>query len=68
MSNDNVKELPNIEQDKLQGSVEFMVRNMPVYESYAKQLARIRRMAYNAYITEGFTPEQSTILCQNMIL
>lgn len=69
MTNDNkVYALPNIDQDALKGAVEAMVRAMPAYEGYVKQLARIRKHAYDAYIVEGFTPEQATILCQNMIL
>lgn len=68
MANDKVHHLTNLDQDALKGAVEAMVRAMPAYEQYVKQLARIRRKAYDAYIVEGFTPEQATILCQNMIL
>ena len=60
--------LLNKQQDNLQAAVEQLARNMEFYSQYTKQLARIRRMAYDAYIVEGFTEQQATILCQNMLM
>lgn len=29
------------------------------------ELVRLRKMAYDAYIAEGFTKEEALVLCQN---
>lgn len=52
---------------QLKGHTDCMVDAMPQYKELVKQLARVQRMAYDAYIVEGFTPEQATILCQSLL-
>ena len=41
-----------------------MLLNARDYEAYIKQLAVLRKKTYDAYITEGFSPEEALVLCQ----
>jgi hypothetical protein len=69
MSNDNkITDLPLTERDGMLAALEQLKRNAIFLCDYGKQLARIRRSHYDAYIAEGFTPEQSLILCQKAVL
>lgn len=58
----------NIERQNLQSVVEKLSDDMEHYQQYVKQLARIRKMAYDAAIVEGFTPEQSLALCMDLAI
>lgn len=68
MVDEKIVELTNLNKDELKASIEMLKRNMDTWLDWGKQLARIRRAHYDAYILEGFTPEQALILCQKMIL
>lgn len=69
MSEDKkIVELSSISRDDMKASVEMIKRTMDTWVEFGKQLARIRRAHYDAYILEGFTPEQALILCQRMIM
>lgn len=63
-----VVELSSLSRDEMKASVEMIKRTMDTWVEWGKQLARIRRAHYDAYIVEGFSPEQALILCQRMIM
>lgn len=54
--------------DELRATLEELRRTLPVLSELSKEIARYRRVAYDAYIAEGFTPEQALILCQKSTL
>lgn len=56
----------SIERQNLGVVVEKLSKDMEHYRTYVGQLMRIRRMAYDAAIVEGFAPEQSLSLCMNL--
>ena len=58
----------NIERQNLGVVVDKLSQDMEAYQQYVKQLARIRKMAYDAAIVEGFTPEQSLALCMDLAI
>lgn len=69
MSSDaKITDLPLTERDAMIAAIEQLKRNAQFLCDYGKQLARIRKAHYDAYIAEGFTPEQSLILCQKAVL
>jgi hypothetical protein len=65
-NNDNIKELTDLQQDPIKGSLEVMRRHFQEYIEYNVLLAQLRRKAYEAYLAEGFSESESLILCQNM--
>lgn len=58
----------SIERQNLGSVVEKLATDMEHYKTYVSQLMRIRRMAYDAAIVEGFTPEQSLALCTDLAI
>lgn len=56
------------EQSEIARLAEELKRDTIHWLDYQRTLARIRRGAYQAYIDEGFDPEQALILCQTSLL
>lgn len=58
-----VSALPNIEKDKLAAAVEAYRRNADLLIEHYMITARIRRKAFEAYLTQGFNEAQALELC-----
>lgn len=61
-----IKELPQIEQDKFVAAVQAAVRQLPFLMQHMETVAKLRRKAYLSYIEEGFTEQQALELCKNL--
>ena len=71
MSDENKKDivkLPQLEKDQQIGDLESLKRVLVLMGDYIVDIAQYRRKAYQAYITEGFTPEQALELCKTVTL
>lgn len=56
----------NIERQNLEVVVDKLAKDMENFKIYVGQLMRIRKMAYDAAIVEGFTPEQALTSSMNL--
>lgn len=61
----NVISLP--EKDDFVAAVEQIKRNKAAHIDIQSVLAEVRKASYEAHLAQGFTPEQSLILCQKTI-
>ena len=61
--NDSVQPVATIPKDDMRAEIEKMKRAVPILMEYAELIAQIRKAGYDAYIKQGFTPEQALQLC-----
>ncbi len=54
--------------DDMRAAVDSLRRMLPAILENAVLIAQLRRANYDALIAEGFTPEQSLVLCQKSTL
>lgn len=52
--------------DKLAAAVAELRGLLPGQIEYQRIMAKLQREAYQAYITEGFSPEQALELCKSV--
>lgn len=60
---DKVRLLDTGKPDEMLARIEKLKRELPQVAEQMAMLAKIRRIAYEAHIAEGFTPEQALVLC-----
>ncbi len=60
---ENVKLLPNVEQDTMQAAVDELRRTLPKQLEYAALVATLRRQRYEANRKAGFNHEDALWLC-----
>ena len=48
--------------------LEDLIQNMDNHVKYAYTIAKMKKISYDAYIKEGFSPEQAIILCKDQIM
>lgn len=63
---DNVHVLTRVETSTLAAAVEQLKRDHDLIVAHHRQLAKIQREAYLAYVREGFTPKQALELIKEM--
>lgn len=66
MQRDNVHVLTREETSKLAAAVEQLRRDRDLIIAHHRELAKIQRQAYLAYIAEGFTAAQALALVKEM--
>jgi len=66
MQRDNVHVLTREETSKLAAAVEQLRRDRDLIIAHHRELAKIQRQAYLAYIEEGFTAAQALALVKEM--
>lgn len=54
--------------DELRAAMEQLRRSLPIMAEMAVEVAKIRRVMFDAYVAEGFTEEQSLELCKTLAL
>lgn len=52
------------EKDKHMAAIEQSKRNLPMFRELIAIAAKEKRIEYQAYIDEGFSPEQALTLCK----
>ena len=63
---DNVHLLKREERSALAAAVEQMKRDRDLIIAHHRELAKVHRQAYLAYVAEGFTPHQALELIKGM--
>lgn len=61
---DNIRQIPNPEQDKILAGLAQMERMLPHLAQYTKLTAQLKRTQYLAYIEAGFDQAQALELCK----
>jgi hypothetical protein len=64
---DNVRPLPNVEQDSQRANLEAMRRNLPLLLETLPMFAQLRKAAYDAYLEAGFSEEQALKLAKSFL-
>ncbi|MGB1561548.1 MAG: hypothetical protein ACPHN2_08630 [Sinimarinibacterium flocculans] len=63
--NDKVREIPT-QPDKVKAAGEVLARNLHALIANAPLVAKLKKAQYDAYIAEGFTPQQALELIKNI--
>jgi hypothetical protein len=63
-----VVSIAGVQQDKLAAQVAELRGLLPARIEYQRIMARLQRSAFDAYLAEGFTPEQALELCKALKL
>lgn len=61
--NENITLLASKKPDEQRAAIERLKREMGNMIEAAAVIAKIRRISFEAYVKEGFTPEQALALC-----
>ena len=64
---DNVRPIPNVEQDNQRANLEAMRRNLPLLLETLPMIAQLRKAAYDAYLEAGFSEEQALKLAKSFL-
>ena len=52
----------------MRSAIDILTRDLPLLIEHSKLIAKIRKSSYDAYIDEGFAPNEALELCKTMTL